>query len=119
MDSQRGKMTIWSLVATVILVAVAFMGFKYIGTSLEKKQIKKEVFDTLGTTRGGDRTDADIEQVIEDILTRRGLEILELSAHLDAGNVIRYTFSYRIVTNYLVFKKSEVVEVNDQIENYG
>jgi hypothetical protein len=120
MNGQRGKMTFMSLIAMAILIVGGFMAFKYIGSNLEKKQIKKEVFDTLGSTRGGDKDDAELVGLIEEVLKKRQIEVLDVAATLDRGNsVIRYSFSYRIVIDYLFFRRSEIVEVIDQIENFG
>jgi len=118
MNGQRGKATFLSLIALAILFIGGFMAFKYIGTSVEKKQIKKEVFDVLGSTRGADRNSEQLEAIIEGILKRRDVEILEIGAELEKG-VIYYYFSYRIRIDYLLFKRDEVVTVEDQIENYG
>ncbi len=119
MKGQTGKMTFMSLITLVILVLGGFMAFKFIGSNLEKKQIKKEVYDTLGTLRGGSRGAAAMTETIEEVLSKKKIEVLELSSELDAKNVFHYYFKYRIVTDYLLFKKSEIVEVNDQIENYN
>jgi predicted DNA-binding protein with PD1-like motif len=109
-----------SLIALLILVIGGFMAFKYIGTSMEKKQIKKEIFDTVGTVRGGELGNAEVAEIIENILKRSDIEILELSTDVNRStNVIHYHLKYRIETDYLLFKKSEIVEVNEQIENYG
>lgn len=120
MNGQRGKMTFMSLIAMAILIVGGFMAFKYLGAGLEKKQIKKEVFDTLGSTRGGDKDDAQLVAIIEEILKKRQIEILDVAANLDRANsVIRYSFSYRKEIDYLFFRHSEIVEVSDQIENFG
>jgi hypothetical protein len=120
MNGQRGKMTFMSLIAMAILIVGGFMAFKYIGSNLEKKQIKKEVFDILGSTRGGDRDDAELVALIDEVLKKRQIEVLDVAATLDRGNsVIRYSFSYRIEIDYLFFRRSEIVEVIDQIENFG
>ncbi|MDD8013167.1 MAG: hypothetical protein PHX05_06805 [Acidobacteriota bacterium] len=118
MNSQRGKMTFMSLIAMVILAMVGYMAFKFIGTNLEKKQIKKEVFDTLGTYRGSQMDDARAMEIIENILLKHKTEILELDAHLNKEQVIQYSFKYKIDSDYLLFKRSEIVEVADEISNY-
>lgn len=118
MNGQKGKMTFMSLVAAAILVAGGFMAFKYLSTNLVKKQIKKEVFDTLGIVRGAEKTNADFVAAIEGVLEKKGVEILGVAAEL-SGSVIRYSFSYRIETDYLFFKHSEVIEVADEIASYG
>jgi len=120
MNGQRGKMTFMSLIAMAILIVGGFMAFKYIGSGMEKKQIKKEVFDMLGSTRGGDKDDAELAAIIEAVLKKRPIEILDVAATLDRNtSVIRYSFSYRIEVDYLFFRRSEIVEVIDQIENFG
>lgn len=120
MYGQRGKMTFMSLIALVILVLGGFMAFKFIGTNLEKKQIKKDVFNAIGEVRGHDFTDAELQGIVEGILVKKGVEILELNASLDKGRaLINYSFKYRIETDYWLFKRSEIVEVADQIENFG
>lgn len=120
MYGQSGKMTFMSLIALVILVLGGFMAFKFIGTNLEKKQIKKDVFNAIGDVRGRDFADAELQGIIEEILVKKGVEILELGASLDKGRaIIHYSFKYRIETDYLLFKHSEIVEIVDQIENYG
>jgi hypothetical protein len=118
MFGQQGKATLMSLIVVAIIFIGGFMAFKFIGTGMEKKQIKKEVFDTLGSTRGADRENEQLEAIIESILEKRNVEILEIHAELEKS-VIHYTFSYRILIDYLLFKRSEVVTVEDQIENYG
>lgn len=118
MKRQSGKMTFMSMIAMVILVVGGYMAFQFIGSNLEKKQIKKEVFDTLGTTRGGDRDDAALVAVIEEVLLKHKIEVLDIAATLERS-VIHYSFSYSMVTDFLLFKRSEVIEVVDQIENYG
>jgi len=119
MNSQQGKITFISLIVFVILAFGAFLAFKYVGTNLEKKQIKKEVFDTLGNTRGGDMGNAEITALIEDILKKKGVEVLEVSADVNRSGLINYSFQYRINTDYFLFQRSEVVAVVGQIENYG
>jgi hypothetical protein len=118
MSGQRGKITIMSMIAFLILAFGAFAAFKFVGTGLEKKQIKKEVFDTLGNTRGQDRTSSDLEALITSILEKKGVEIQEVHAEMERS-VIHYSFTYKIVADYWLFKRSEIVTVVDQIENYG
>lgn len=119
MNGQRGKMTFMSLIAMIILVAGGFMAFKYIGTEMGKKQIKKEVFDTLGTYRGGQMTDVRATEIIEEILTKKQVEILDVAAGINSSNYIDYSFSYRLQTDYLLFKRSEIIEVAGEIANYN
>jgi hypothetical protein len=118
MRNQQGKMTLMSLIMLAVLVLGGFWSFKYLGSGWEKKQIKKEVFDTLGTIRGGMRTEAELLNAIEDVLAKKDVELLELGGELGSTN-FRYRFRYRMVTDYLLFKKSETIQVDDQIENFN
>lgn len=118
MKGQKGKITLMSLIALIILIVGGFMAFKYIGVNLEKKQIKKEVFDMLGSTRGGDKSEADLVALIEDILMKHNVEIMDVKAEL-RSNIIYYSFSYRMTSDFLLFKRTEAVAVVDEIENYG
>ena len=110
-----------NLIVFLILVFVGFMAFKFIATGIEKKQIKKEVFDTLGSTRGGDADNSQIMAIIEHILEKKKVEILEVSADVDKTKaMIYYSFKYKINTDYVLFKgPTETVEVIDEIANYG
>lgn len=120
MNGQSGKMTFLSLIAVAILVVGGYMAFKYISNNFQKKQIKKEVFDTLGSTRGGEKENAELVAIIEGILEKNNVEILEVAAELDRSTaMIRYSFSYRVEINYLLFRRSEIVDVVGEIANYG
>jgi len=119
MNGQRGKTTFMSLVAIAVLLIGGFMAFRYIGTGLAKKQIKKEVFDMLGTTRGNDRTEEQLAAMIEEILLKKEVEVLDVAVDLEGGKgMIYYSFQYRITANYLFFKRSETVEVVSELQNY-
>ena len=120
MNGQRGKITFMSLIVFLILVFGGFMVFKFIVAGIEKKQIKMEVFDTLGSMRGGDADNSQIMATIERILEKKKVEILEVSADVDkTKGIIYYSFKYKIDTDYGLFKRSEIVEVIDEIPNYG
>jgi hypothetical protein len=119
MNGQRGRTTFMSLVAIAVLLIGGFMAFRYIGTGLAKKQIKKEVFDMLGTTRGNDRSAEQLTAMIEEILLKKEVEVLDVAVDLEGGKgMIYYSFSYRITANYLFFKRGETVEVVSEIANY-
>ncbi len=118
MNGQAGKMTLMSLIAVAILAAGGFMAFKYVGSNLERKQIKKEVFDTLGIARASDRDEASLAKVIEGVLAKHQIEILDVGVEL-SQSIIRYRFSYQQEVNYLFFKRVEVIEVADEMDAYG
>jgi hypothetical protein len=120
MNGQQGKITFLSLIVFLIVVFAGFMAFKYIANSLEIKQIKKEVYDTLGTVRGRDIENADVLKIIDGVLQKRAVKLLEYDANVDKGrNIIHYSFKYEIVTDYLLFQHTETVEVVDDLANYG
>lgn len=120
MNGQRGKITFMNLIIFLILVFGGYMAFKYIASGIEKKQIKKEVFDTLGSTRGGEADEAKIIAVIESILEKNKVEILDVAAEVDRSKaMIYYNFKYKLETNYMLFKRSEIIEVIDEMPNYG
>jgi uncharacterized protein YpmS len=118
MHGQRGKITFMNLIVFLILVFGGFAAFKFIATGLEKKQIKKEVFDTLGITRGGDTDNSQLMATIESVLEKKNVEILEVDAYLEK-TIIHYSFKYKIDTDYVLFRRSETVEVVNEIANYG
>jgi hypothetical protein len=120
MFGQSGKMTFMSLIALAILVLGGFMAFKYIGTNLEKRQIKKDVFNAIGDVRGHEFTSEELQGIIGGVLKKKGVEILEMNAFLDKSRqIIHYSFQYRIEADYFLFKRSEIVLVEDEIANYG
>jgi len=120
MKGQRGKITFMNLIVFLILVLIGFMAFKYIATGIEKKQIKKEVFDALGSTRGGDTDNAELTAVIERILDKKQIEPIEVYAELDKNkDMIYFYYKYKIDTNYLLFRRSEIIEVEDKMASYG
>gem|GEM_PF-694461 len=120
MNGQRGKITFMNLVVFLILVLGGFMAFKYIATGIEKKQIKKEVFDTLGSIRGGEMESSQIQAAIERLLEKKKIEILEVYAELDKNKgMIYFYYKYKINTNYLLFRRSEIIEVEDEMASYG
>ena len=114
MNGQRGKMTFMSLIALVILVLGGFMAFKY-----HRHQPGKEADQEGGLRRHrrGPRPRfhrrQELQGIIEGVLQKKGVEILELIAELDKGKaMIHYSFKYKIDTDYLLFKRSEIVEVD-------
>lgn len=118
MKREAGKMTFLSLVAVAILALGGFMAYKYIGSNLERKQIKKEVFDTVGIARGSSLEEASLTEVIEGVLAKHDVEVLDAGVETQGG-MIRYYFSYSQEVNYLFFKRTETVEVSDEMDGYG
>ncbi len=118
MNRETGRMTFLSLVAVAILAVGGFMAYKYVGSNLEKKQIKKEVFDTVGIARGSSLEEGSLKEVIEGVLAKHDVEVLDVAVETQGGT-IRYYFSYRQTVNYLFFQRSETVEVADEMDSYG
>lgn len=116
---QKGKITVTSLLVFCILVLAALMAVKYFGSGIEKKQIKKEVFDEMGVFRGTQLTDAKIREIIDRVLKKRSLEPLEIYSEFRSNGKVEFSYTYEVTTNYILFKRTEVVEVNDVMDNYG
>jgi len=109
-----------NLVVFAILVFCGLMAFKFIASGIEKKQIKKEVFDTIGSTRSGDTDNSQVIAIIESILEKNKVEILDVSVNVDKPKaMIYFSFKYKIDTNYVLFRHSEIIEVTDEIATYG
>ena len=116
---QRGKITVISLVVFCILALAALMAVRYFGSSIEKKQIKKEIFDEMGIFRGSQLTDDKIREIVDMILKKRSLQALEVYSEFKSGGKVEFSYSYELTTDYILFKRTEVVEVNDAMDNYG
>ena len=120
MNGQRGKVTFMNLVVFLILVYGGFTAFKFIATGIEKKQIKKEVFDTLGSMRGGEMESDRIQAAMESVLEKKKIEILDVYADLDKSKgVIYFSYKYKIDTDCILFKRSQIVEIVDEMASYG
>jgi hypothetical protein len=119
MNMQKGKITITNLIFFCIVVFAGFMAFKYIANGIEKKQIKKEVFDGIGVFRGSHLTDAKIKEIIGEVLGKRALEPLEVYDEFKSNGMVYFYYKYEITVNYLLFKRKEIIEVEEDMENYG
>lgn len=116
---QKGKITFMSMIVFCILVLAAIMAFRYFASGIEKKEIKKEIFDEMGVFRGPQLTEAKIEEIVSRVLSKRSLQPLEIYSEFKANGTISYSYKYEISINYLLFKHNEIVEVAGEIENYG
>jgi hypothetical protein len=119
LSMQKGKMTIMNIIVFCVLVLAAIMAFKYIASGIDKKQIKKEIFEEMGVFRGPQLTDAKIRDIVDQVLNKRSLQPLEVFIEFKSNGKIYYFYKYEIGINYLLFKRSEIVEVEGEIENYG
>jgi hypothetical protein len=119
LSMQKGKMTIMNIIVFCVLVLAAIMAFKYIASGIDKKQIKKEIFEEMGVFRGPQLTDAKIREIVDQVLNKRSLQPLEVFIEFKSNGKIYYFYKYEIGINYLLFKRSEIVEVEGEIENYG
>ncbi len=108
-----------NIVVFSILVMVAMMTFKYFAAQIDKKQIKKEVFDEIGIFRGAQLNDAKIREIIVQVLNKRSLQPIETFAEIDSKGMVYYFFKYELAINYILFKRSEIIEVEGEMENYG
>ena len=119
MNMQKGKVTVTSIIVFCILVLVGIMVFKHVVGNIDKKQIKKEVFDEVGIFRGAQLSDAKVREIIAQVLEKRSLQPLEVFAEIDSRGMVYYSFKYELMINYILFKRSEIVEVEGEMENYG
>jgi hypothetical protein len=119
MNMQKGKITISNLIFFGILILAALLAVKYFGSGIEKKQIKKEIFDEMGVFRGSQLTDAKIREIVDQILKKRSLQPLEVYSEFKSNGRIEFSYKYEITTDYILFKHKEIVEVVDEMENYG
>jgi hypothetical protein len=121
MRGNRGRTTIGDITMFVLLVCVAFCVFKYFSTSLEKKSVKKDIHDYLGSSRGGHFTGEEALAGLNAILAKHPVTI-ESGPYVDVDvskSQIHYQVTYSICTNYILFKKTESVSIDGTIDSYG
>ena len=118
MNQQKGRMTIVSFLITIVLVYGGFAGYKFLKNYFLKKDLNKEVHDTLGTVRGGRFTGEQGEEVLNGILKKKGIVPIEVSVHIKEENLV-YHYKFELTTDYLFFKNREMVDVSEQMEAYG
>ncbi len=121
MKGSKGKSTIGSLLVFLMLAYGGFALFKYVYNNFEKKSIKKEIVDYLGSARGGGMTEADAEQHLRTILDSHRVTVLQepaVEVDRERGK-LRFILTYAITVNYVLFKKTETVEIDDETDNYG
>jgi hypothetical protein len=118
MNLQKGRMTMTSFLITLILVYGGFVGYKFLSGYFAKKELSKEVHDTLGRVRGGGFTSERAEEIVTGILKKRGITPLEVIVKLGEGKLV-YHYKFEQTTDYLLFQKKEVVDVTEEMEAYG
>ncbi|MEI6614684.1 MAG: hypothetical protein WCL37_07285 [Chrysiogenales bacterium] len=116
---QKGKITFLSVIVFCILAMAALMAFKYVVNAIDKKQIKKEIFDTMGVLRGSQLTEAKIREIVGQVLKKRSLQPLEVFSEFKSNGEIYFYYKYEVSINYLLFKHNEIVDVEGEMENYG
>jgi hypothetical protein len=119
MNLKQGKITIMSMIAFCILVLAAAMAFNHVAGAVDKKQIKKEIYDGMGTLRGTALTEEKTREIVIQVLGKRSLKPLEIYAEIDDKAIIHFSYKYELTINYILFKRIEIVEVADKMENYG
>lgn len=115
----KGKITVTSVFVFCILAMGGLMAVKHFGSGIEKKQIKKEIYDEMGIYRGPQLTDAKIRAIVDQVLAKRSLQALEVFSEIKSNGKVEYSYSYELITNYILFQRSETVTVNDSMDNYG
>jgi len=118
MNMQKGKITILNIIVFCIMVLAALMAFKYVANGVDKKQIKKEIFDTIGVLRGSQLTEVKVREIIDQVLNKRSLQPLEVFSEFKSNGKIYFSYKYKISVNYLLFKRTEIVAVEDEMNNY-
>lgn len=119
MRRNLGKMTMSSVLMTIILVGGGFFLFKFIKTSVTKKTIENKIYDSIGERRGN-ITQEEIVEMIRNILSENGVdpEIAVIDVKAMASH-ITYTVQYTIVTDYILSKKKETVSIANGMETSG
>jgi hypothetical protein len=116
---QKGKITFVNTLILCVLVVAGVVVFKYAVSRIDQKQIKKEIFDEMGVFRGPQLTQDKFEAIVAKALAKRALEPLETSFEINAKGLISFYYQYEQTVNYILFKRTEIVEVEDEMENYG
>ncbi len=116
---KQGKITLMSIIVFCILVFAGLMAFKYAVGTIDKKQIKKEIFDEMGIFRGAALTDEKIREIVIQVLAKRSLKPLEIYSEISEKGKVYYYYKYELNINYILFKNSEIIEVEGEMENYG
>jgi hypothetical protein len=119
MNKQQGKITILNVIVFCIMVLAALMAIKYLAKGIDQKQIKKEIFDTMGVFRGTQLTDAKIREIIGQVLSSRSLQPLEINIEFKSNAKIYFSYKYEVSVNYILFKRNEIVVIEDEMENFG
>lgn len=121
---QEGKFNLAGLLILAILFYGGYALIKMISTSLMQSQIENEVVDTFGVIRGSDLTERDAVKAIRDILLRndvifdeRDEGAVDVEIHTQKGKIYYY-FKYEVETDYLFFKKRQVVEVDEEMQSF-
>ncbi len=118
MNQQTGRITLASFLITLILVYGGFAAYKFLADYFGKKDLSKEVHDTLGTVRGGGFTGERAEEIVTEILKKKGITPLEVIVKLGEGKLV-YHYKFEQTIDYLLFQKREIVDVTEQMESYG
>jgi hypothetical protein len=116
---QKGKMTVVNTLVVCVLVVAGAMLFKYAVSRIDQKQIKKEIFDEMGVFRGPQLTQAKFESIVAKALAKRSLEPAETSFEISGKGIVSFYYQYEQTVDYFLFKRTEIVEVDDVMENYG
>ena len=107
-----------SFLITILLVYGGFAAYKFLSAYFADKDLSKEIHDTLGTVRGGGFTSEKAEEIVTEILKKKGISPLEVIVKLGEGKLV-YHYKFERTTDYLLFQKREIVDVTEQMETYG
>ncbi len=121
----KGKLTFTGIIVIFLVLYGAFSAVQIISAKLTESEIAKKVKDRLGRERRFSLTDAEAEDFIYEILSKqRGIVFGEaeedtISVTIDHDTrLLSYYFEYGMDTNFVFFKKSKRVIVEDAIKSY-
>ncbi len=119
-NRQSGKSTLFNLILFVVVCYGGYATFKYLEAGSTKKQIKKDVYDTLGVIRGSELTPEKAREAILKVMTSHNVDRDSGTAQVEvSAGKITYEIAYSLTVDYLLFKKVEQVNVRTTMDNYG
>jgi hypothetical protein len=73
MMDQKGKISFSTIIFILVFVYGGFVAFKFIMVRVDKAQLKTEIIDRIGSSRGADFTLEEGQKIIIQILTAHGI----------------------------------------------
>ncbi|MGE5343280.1 MAG: hypothetical protein ACM3SY_17565 [Candidatus Omnitrophota bacterium] len=146
MKRQQGKVTLTGLLLIVIIVYGAFVAIKFASVTIDSTQLKKDISDRIGLSRGPDFTLEDGQKIIREILVQKRIIAADeriavegeenenppggdsdapqtpprvtIAVRFDDNKTkIKFFVKYDEELNLILFKRKQTVTVEDQIIN--